>query len=121
MRRVPWSGSPSRRNRAEPPSAPLAARCPAEFIVTGDRQFESGSLQQRVCELSVPERRTDRRERPVKLGGRAFDVLLAPIGARGAVIQVLLCPPDRPERQARSQERAFKRAADDLLGLPFHR
>jgi hypothetical protein len=35
MRRVPWSGSPSRRNRAEPPSAPLAARCPAEFIVTG--------------------------------------------------------------------------------------
>jgi hypothetical protein len=25
-------------------------------------------LQQRVCELSVPERRTDRRERPVKRG-----------------------------------------------------
>jgi hypothetical protein len=26
MRRVPWNGSPSRRTRAEPPSAPLAAR-----------------------------------------------------------------------------------------------
>src|SRR6202040_2449959 len=30
--------------------------------LTGDRGFESCSLQQRVCELSVPERRTDRRE-----------------------------------------------------------
>jgi hypothetical protein len=28
-----------------------------------NRWFESGSLQQRVCELSVPERRTDRREK----------------------------------------------------------
>jgi hypothetical protein len=27
-----------------------------------DREFESPLLQQRVCELSVPERRTDRRE-----------------------------------------------------------
>ena len=43
MRRVPWNGSPSRRNRAEPPSAPLAARRPAEFIVTGDRQFDLAS------------------------------------------------------------------------------
>lgn len=37
MRRIPWIGSPS---RAEPPSAPLAARRPVEFIVTGERQFD---------------------------------------------------------------------------------
>ena len=46
-----------------------------------DYKFESAFLQQRVCELSVPERRADRRERPVKFGGPAFDVLLAPIEA----------------------------------------
>jgi hypothetical protein len=32
MRRVPWNGSPSRRNCAEPPSAPLAARRPAATV-----------------------------------------------------------------------------------------
>jgi hypothetical protein len=36
-------GSPNRRTRAEPPSAPLTARRPAEFIVTGDRQFDPAS------------------------------------------------------------------------------
>ena len=37
-----------------------------------NRRFESISLQQRVCELSVPERRTDRREDNVAVVSRNF-------------------------------------------------
>jgi hypothetical protein len=78
------SSPPAVRTRSNPrglnKEATIRLTAPAYW------KFESISLQQRVCELPVPERRTDRRERPIKLGGRAFDSLLAPIEARGAVI-----------------------------------
>jgi len=58
---ISWMGSLStgrlarrRWSAAGPLSRPSLSR--------RDRWFESGSLQQRVCELSVPERRTDRHE-----------------------------------------------------------
>ena len=53
-----------------------------EPALARNRRFESSSLEQRVCELSVPGRRTDRREKhrqPLCLG--QFPALRAPTRA----------------------------------------
>ena len=42
----------------------LLWRARAVFLSRRDHEFKSGFLQQKVCELSVPERRTDRVRRP---------------------------------------------------------
>ncbi len=53
---------PGSRGRSRRPSACPLCRSPEAPICDRDREFESRFLQQRVCELSVPARRTDRRE-----------------------------------------------------------
>jgi hypothetical protein len=84
-----------------------------------DQEFESTFLQQRVCELSVPERRTDRRERPVKLGWRAFDVLLARRSRPAAPSSTVL----KDELEARGiKSKSWTSAAGRLIGnKPFSR
>jgi hypothetical protein len=60
-----WGATPGKRCRLGPePVSGSAFRAAVSdwkrLSQERDRWFESGSLQQRVCELSVPERRTDR-------------------------------------------------------------
>jgi hypothetical protein len=64
----PTPRRPSTTSGAANQPGPLAS----VVSLTGDRGFESFSLQQRVCKLSVPERRTDRREDNVAVVSRNF-------------------------------------------------
>src|SRR5277367_5408296 len=60
MRRVPWNGSPSRRNRAEPPSAPSRGKAPSRIhrdrgptVRSGFLSAESGANSVQVLPVSL--------------------------------------------------------------------
>src|SRR5262249_51362440 len=80
------------------------------------RNFESSSLQRRVCKLSVPERRTHRRENS---GAYATTITMGRGGGTAAcagLYRCALCGKDRGPRAAAARERAGRLSSDHAVG-----